>query len=326
MALEQTLSPNQTFKISYLGSAGRRLLRDDIINHPSATLPNLYLTTNKGYSNYNALQLQFQRRLSRNLQALVSYNWSHSLDLNSSDYAFDVYSNGAGIPSQVYNIRRDYGNSDFDIRQSFSAAVTYNIPAANIRNSLAHVLLRNWSIDSINSARTGTPFNVLYSPATDEAFVNGQSTPALFRPDQVSGQPVWLNDHNAPGGKELNPAAFAIPSAFGQGSEGRNNIRGFPLLEMDLAVRRQFNITEKVRLQFRAEGFNIINHPNFGNPLNNIGTCSLGAPCAPVFGWGTSQAMLNQSLGSSNYDGGSLGSLYQVGGPRSFQLSARLQF
>ena len=84
VALEQTLSPNQTFKISYVGSAGRRLLRDDIINNnPSPTLPNLYLTTNDGYSNYDALQLQFQRRLSHGLQALVSYNWSHSLDLNS---------------------------------------------------------------------------------------------------------------------------------------------------------------------------------------------------------------------------------------------------
>jgi hypothetical protein len=248
------------------------------------------------------------------------------LDLNSADYAYDVFSNGAGIPSQVYNIRRDYGNSDFDIRQSFSAAVTYNIPTATIRNSLAGLLLRNWSIDSIDSVRTGTPFNVLYSPATGEAFANGLSTPALFRPDQVSGQPVWISDPNAPAAKRLNPAAFTVPSTFGQGSEGRNNIRGFPLVEIDLAVRRQFNITEKVRLQFRAEGFNIINHPNFGNPLNNIGTCAMGAPCTPVFGWGTSQAMLNQSLGSSNYDGGSLGSLYQVGGPRSLQFSVKLQF
>ena len=220
-----------------------------------------------------------------------------------------MYSNGARIPSQVYNIRRDYGNPlDFDIRQSVAAAVTYNVPTISTQNSFARTLLRNWSIDSISSARTGTPFNVLYSPASGEAFINGQSTPALFRPDQVSGQPIWFNDSNAPGGKELNPAAFTIPSTFGQGSEGRNNIRGFPLVEIDLAVRRQFNITEKVRLQFRAEGFNIINHPNFGNPLNNIGTCSLGTSCTPVFGWGTSQSMLNQSLGSSNYDGGSLGS------------------
>ena len=82
---------------------------------------------------------------------------------------------------------------------------------------------------------------MLYSPASGEAFVNGQSTPALFRPDQVAGQSVWLNDPNAPGGKKLNPEAFTIPSLFGQGSEGRNNIRGFPLVEVDLAVRRQLS-------------------------------------------------------------------------------------
>jgi hypothetical protein len=110
-----------------------------------------------------------------------------------------------------------------------------------------------------------------------------------------------------------------------QGTEGRNSISGFPLLEIDLAVRRQFPITERVNLQFRAESFNIINHPNFGSPLNNIGTCTQGVPCTPVYGWGASQAMLNQSLFSHGFYGSGFGSLYQVGGPRSLQFSVKLQ-
>jgi Carboxypeptidase regulatory-like domain/TonB dependent receptor len=323
VAIEKTLSPNQIFKVTYLGSAGRRLLRDDVVGNPNPILSNVYLTKNIGYSNYDALQLQFERRLSHGLQALVSYNWSHSLDLNSSDYS---YGNTVGIPSNLYNLRQDYGDSDFDIRQSFSAALTYNIPTVSFQNSFARSVLRDWSLDSINSARTGLPFNVLYTPASPGAYTDGEGDPLQFRPDQVLGQPVWISDSNAPGGKELNLAAFSIPSVLQQGTEGRNNIRGFPMLEMDLAVRRQFNLTERVHLQFRAEGFNFINHPNFGNPLNAIGTCSLGVPCTPVYGWGTSQAMLNQSLGASNFHGTALGSLYQVGGPRSIQLSMKLQF
>jgi hypothetical protein len=125
----------------------------------------------------------------------------------------------------------------------------------------------------------------------------------------------------------LNVAAFTTPSTLQQGNEARNSIRGFPLLEMDLALRRQFNITERVNLQFRAEGYNFINHPNFGNPLNNMGVCPLGGQCSPVYGWGTSQSTLNQQLGATNASFvTSFGSLYQVGGPRSFQLSMKLQF
>ena len=186
-------------------------------------------------------------------------------------------------------------------------------------------LLRNWSIDSITSARTGTAFNVLYDPATAGAF-SGPFGQFDLRPDQVSGQPLYLGDSNAPGGKKLNPAAFTIPSVLGQGSEGRNGIRGFPLLQIDVAVRRQFNLNERINVQVRAEAFNIINHPNFGNPLNNIGTCAIGTQCSPVYGWGTSQSMLNQSMGSSGVYGTAFGSLYQVGGPRSMQLSMKLQF
>jgi hypothetical protein len=322
VALEQTLSHNQTVRLTYLGSAGRRLLWDDLVNNPSPIFSGLVLTKNTGYSNYDALQFQFQRRLSHGLQALVSYSWSHSLDTNSSDVS---YGGAAGIPTTLVNVRQNYGDSDFDIRHTFSAAVTYNIPRNLTQNRLVKTLLRDWSVDSVTSARTGTPFNVLYDPATPGAFT-GPAGQFDLRPDQVSGQPVWISDPNAPGGTKLNPAAFRVPPVIGQGSEARNNIRGFPLVEVDLAVRRQFRLTEGMNLQFRAEGFNVINHPNLGNPFNNIGTCSIGIPCTPIYGWGTSQAMLNQSLGGNGIYGTAFGSLYQVGGPRSLQLSLKLQF
>jgi Carboxypeptidase regulatory-like domain len=329
VAVEQTLSPNQIIKVTYLGSAGRNLLRDDLISNPNPTLSGLFLTRNSSYSNYDALQVQFERRLSRGLQALISYSWSHSIDLNSADVTTGWYATTT-IPTNLYNIKQDYGDSDFDVRHTFSAAVTYNAPGKNVQNPFARALLRDWSLDSINSARTASPFNVLYQPASPGAFVDDSGAAIQLRPDPVAGQPIYLADNSVPGGKRLNPAAFVIPSAIRQGFEGRNTVRGFPLVQVDIALRRQFSITERVRLQFRADAFNFINHPNFGNPLNNMGTCPLGGQCSPVFGWGVSQAMLNQSLGSAGPNSTSyataFGALYQVGGPRSMQIAMKLQF
>lgn len=326
VALEQTISPNQTFTVAYVGSVDHRLLRDDVTANPNPATSDLfstiYVTKNSAYANYNALQLKYQRRLLHGFQALFSYSWSHSLDINSSDVTYE----NPGLPSTLYNVRQDYGNSDFDIRQTFSAALTYDIPYPKIQNRLAKATLENWSINSNNTFRTGAPFNVFYSPETPGEFTNGSGSAFEFRPNQVAGQPVWISDKAVPGGRELNAAAFTVPSTLEQGSEPRNNISGFSLVEMDIGLRRQFDISERVNLQFRAEGFNVINHPNFGNPLNTLGTCALGVPCTPEVGFGTSQAMLNQSMGSSNFHGTPLNALYQVGGPRSLQLSMKLQF
>lgn len=125
-ALEWSIAVEQTLS-AYLGSADRQLLRDNVIKNPNSTLSGLYLTTNDSYSNYDALQIQFQRRLSHGLQALVAYTWSYSLDLNSAD----VSSAGAGgrtqataIPTNLYNIQQDHGDSSLDIRDTFSAALT----------------------------------------------------------------------------------------------------------------------------------------------------------------------------------------------------------
>jgi Carboxypeptidase regulatory-like domain len=326
VALEKAISQRQTVKLTYLGALGRRMLRDDVAANTNPTTNDMfgtiYVTRNNAYANYNALQVQFQRRLSRGLEALVSYSWAHSLDINSSDITYE----SPDISSTIYNIHQDYGSSDYDIRHSFSAALTYNIPTFATQNWLVKSVMSDWAVNSNSLARTGVPFNAVYTPATPGEFTNGTGAPFLFRPNQDPTQATWISDSTAPGGKKLNPDAFSIPATLMQGTEGRNNIHGFPLVEMDLGVRRQFNLIEGVNLQFRAEAFNIINHPNFNNPFFNIGTCKLGTACPPQFGFGESQAMLNQGLGSSNFHGTPLNALYQIGGPRSLQVSLKLQF
>ena len=111
---------------------------------------------------------------------------------------------------------------------------------------------------------------------------------------------------------------------FQPGTERRSNLYGFRW-PIDRRKER-IGITDRIRMRFRAEAYGIINHPNFSNPVSNLGSCSFGGPCTLPYGWGTSQQMLNQGLGSGNFHGTPLNGLYQVGGPRSMQIALTVQF
>jgi hypothetical protein len=294
LAMEQSLGNSQTVSAAYIGALGRRLLQKVRISNPAALFQNITLTTSDGESDYHALQLQFQRRLARRFQALASYTFAKSEDTVSFD-------------DTDPNVLR--GPSDFDVRHSFSAAVTYNIPTIS-RNDALKALLGGWSIDGIFTARSATPFNLI---ARTNILIGGVTQ--NIRPDLVEGAPIYLDDPLAPGGMRLNPAAFTVPPVGRQGTLGRNVVRGFSVHQTDLALRRQFSFGERFNFQLRAELFNIFNHPNFADPVASV-TSGL---------FGRSTQMLGRSLGS----GGNLGGqnpLYQIGGPRSVQLSLKLQF
>jgi Carboxypeptidase regulatory-like domain/TonB dependent receptor len=311
-ALEQGLGTQQNLSASYVGSAGRRLTQSAFVNSPTPNLASAYLVADTAISNYNALQFQFQRRLSHGLQALASYTWSHSIDTGSGG---SLYGNPANslVPGTSANANR--GPSDFDIRDALSAGLTYDIPASHV-GSVPHKLLGHWSLQSIVQAHSSTPVNVY------EATFNQLNQFATeIRPDVVPGQNFYLYGPQYPGGKALNPAAFTSPpidangNPLRQGDLGRNALRGFGVTQWDFAVHRDFPIFESLKLQFRAEMFNILNHPNFANPQAGLGYANFGQ----------STQTLAQSLGG-NVGNGGFSPLYQIGGPRSIQLAMRLTF
>jgi hypothetical protein len=135
------------------------------------------------------------------------------------------------------------------------------------------------------------------------------------RPSVVPGVPLWTANPNVAGGREINAAAFAPASGAVEGDLGRNALRGFDTVEVDLTVRRQFRLRERVTLQARADLFNLFNHPNLGSPINYL--------TSPQFGQATQ--MLGASLGAGGGSGG-LNPLYQIGGPRSAQIALKLLF
>jgi hypothetical protein len=286
-------------------------MRHDLYFKPNPSFTGEFdVLSSHGTSNYNALQAEYRHRASHGLQTLVSYTWAHTIDDVSSD------GNYQNVPPGAEPVSLDRGPSDYDIRHTFSAAVSYDIPRPH--NGVLKQILGNWSTDSIIYARSSLPVNVVTgnNPFPGTLLFGANS---VQRPNLVPGAPFYLHPSGAPGGKIINAAAFSTPvPATAQGDLGRNALRGFGATQLDITLRRQFRFTERFSLQFRGDFFNILNHPNFGNPINY-----LNASATTPFGYATQ--MLNNYLGAGGQSGG-LNPLYQIGGPRSIQLALKLQF
>lgn len=319
VTLEQSLGKVQTVSAAYVGAAGRRLLQTTLFAAPPPTFPSTpnfvvgAFIDNTASSDYHSLQLQFRRRLADRLQALVSYTWSHSMDNGSASSSANL-SNTGSFGSSGGN----RGNSDFDVRNTGTVGLTYDLPMPK-GNRWTRALLRGWSTENFFLARSAPPVSV--SDVNFFLLAGGNYT--AVRPDVVLGQPFFLSGSQYPGGKALNPAAFQDPptdpttgNPVRQGNLPRNVLRGFGAAQWDFAMHRDFRICEPVTLQFRSEMFNVLNHPNFGPPNGRFGSG----------GFGLSTQMLNQSLSSGGQGTGGFSPLYQIGGPRSIQLALKLLF
>jgi hypothetical protein len=300
ISLDHAFGARDVVSLGYVASAGDRLLRREIGGTGNTPTFLTAVTTNNGLSDYQGLQVQYRRRVAQGFQALASYAWSHSIDDDSSD-SFLVWA-GSGTSAAG-----DRGSSDFDLRHSFTAALTYEFPP---RAGGAGRLLNGWALDAMLRARTGFPITVL----EDEQYT-GIALANAFRPDLVAGAPVWIADSNAPGGRRINPSAFRSTPSGRQGSLGRNALTGFGMSQVDLAVRREFRVGERRTLQFRIEVFNGLNEANFADPVKFLSS--------PMFGQSTS--MLNLMLGSGS-PGSGLAPILQTGGARSFQAALRFYF
>jgi hypothetical protein len=288
-SIEQGFGRAQSLTVSYVGANGRKLLRQEDISASryNPSFSTLIVYTNGLSSSYNALQTKFQRQIAHGLQSLVSYTWSHALDFGSYNAAF---------PYQR-------GNSDLDVRNNLAAAASYELPSPG-KSILSRIILSQWGIDGRFTARDGFPVtlsgNIVIDPATGMEYYGGVNV--------IPGVPVYTSGTTIYGRKRINPAAFVLPTS-GYGNAPRNFVTGFGAAQMDLAVRRQFLIADKLHGQFRVEAFNISNHPIFGTISSYNGNVQFGQ----------ATATLAQSLGV-------LSPLYQTGGPRSVQLALKLTF
>jgi hypothetical protein len=183
LAIEQPVGTENSVSVSYVGAAGRRLTRLESLRNPTPSFTRIDIATNNGVSNYNALQAQYQRRLSRGLQALVSYTFAKSLDTASEESIVTFYAS-----STRYDASQDRGPSTFDVRHALNGAVSYMLPAP-FSAGLGRALFSNFVVDSVFGFRTTTPINILTGRDT---FGIGFTT--VSRPDLIHGVPLYLRE------------------------------------------------------------------------------------------------------------------------------------
>jgi len=226
-------------------------------------------------SSYNSLQVSLHRHVGR-LSADLAYTWSHSLD-DASDYASGNFLNS-------YNYRLNYASSDFDQRQILNLGYVYDLPLFT-GSGLTHKLLGGWQISGLFTAQTGTPFSVtdgLYGPGVGNGLGSGSYLNVIGNPYSTPTVPSGVTGVVGP--LLYNPAAFAEPEGLTFGTAQRNLLNNPTRWNLDSGLFKHFALTETKQFEFRAEGFNVLNHtewwPLGGQPAStgNNSTSCFGGP------------------------------------------------
>jgi hypothetical protein len=338
--IQRELFSNGVLEVGYVGSHGTKLFRYRDINQPAnpsvssarpfdngpfAPSGGTFFYVNQlettALSNYNALQTSFSVRDRKGFSGQVNYTWSHSID-NASD-GQDYVAN-ATQPDNSHCTRCEKGNSNFDNRHRFVVTASYAIP----NFSESHPRLgEGWQLNTVLTIRSGNPFHLTL-------FDDYNNTGEFFPRPDISGDPyagtsapdrfINLSAFKVP--CTLDPAgdgsaASCIPGTWHFGSLGRNALRGPGYQNVDFSIFKDTDITEKLRLQLRAEIFNIFNHPNFSNPLLPSFAADITSSIDPATGRGTGflPITVTPDVGIGNpFMGG--------GGPRNIQLAVKLIF
>ncbi len=230
---------------------------------PGASLGNIAVNESTGNSLYNALWITATKRFSHNLQFNTSYTWSKSLDYNSLNSQAVTVQNS-------YNLRGDRGLSDFDARHRFVFSGIYDLPFHRNR------LVDGWELSGILQLQTGNPVNLLTSNSAYTGIASVRPdvlgpVPTGARP-AADGNVLWFPAFSGCTGTATPGCLFLAPTPARFGNLGRNVIIGPDFRNLDLSLIKNTKITERVKLQFRADTFDLANHPNFGQPNRIVST------------------------------------------------------
>ena len=230
-------------------------------------------------SSYNALQTNLSKRFSQGLSLTVAYAWSKSLDVGSNQPGF----------TDNLNLQRQYGPSDFDRTHLLTISHLYELPFGKGKSLLSKgvgaAILGGWQVNGIYRFATGTPF----TPTTDATACN---CPGNGNFADALGVPLTYQDGIGPGQPWFSTSAFAVPGPNRFGNAGRNSIRGPRLSNYDFSVFRTFAVTERFKLEFRSEFYNLTNTPHFSNPNGTASSATFGIISSTLSGYGNRQVQL----------------------------------
>jgi hypothetical protein len=289
--IERQFGERSVLEVAYVGSKGTKLLTARDINQPQpSVLPpglpivprpdprfdDINLLESRANSNYNALQARFQQRLSRGLTTLASYTWSRSIDDASN---FFSSAGDPNFPQNSYNVRAERGRSNFDVRHRLSVSYSYALPFGKGREYLANdgfvsTVLTGWETHGIVTLQSGRPFTVALLSEIDNSGT-GRSILGFGANDRpnVVGNPELSSPTTD---RWFNTGAFAFSAPGTFGNAGRNILDGPGYQSVNVSLMKTTALTERVNLQFRAEAFNLFNHPNFNLPDNFLGSPTFG--------------------------------------------------
>jgi Carboxypeptidase regulatory-like domain/TonB dependent receptor/TonB-dependent Receptor Plug Domain len=236
-----------------------------------------------GNNHYNGLSARVEHRLGHGLYALNSFTWGRAV--GDSEQALEYYAGYVEAnPQNIHNLAAERGPSSFDVHFNNVTSVVYQIPFGKGRkygsnmNAAVDAILGGWELNSINTAHTGTPLNVYYTPSTANA-VSGLSNDYRGQPflrPNVSGSSTSQSKSQLVNTYFAGYTFTAPPANAPFGNLGRNAFRSPGLEQWDMAVDKTFRIRETAKLQFRSEFFNLPNHTNFGIPNTNFGASAFG--------------------------------------------------
>ncbi|PWU06956.1 MAG: hypothetical protein C5B51_11140 [Terriglobia bacterium] len=293
-AIQRQLSTATSAEVSYLGSAGVKLERtvyynsappgppgDQNLRRPFPTIfANLQLVMRGAHSSYHSLQAKLQRRFSRGFTLLTSLTYGKSIDNGSGVRAVtgDAYT-----PQDSLDLRNERGLSAFDFRRRWTTSLLYELPFGRGKAllgsapAIVNAVLGGWQVGGIFTLQDGFPFTInCSSNATYENASGG------CRADALGIDPYLSSDKRGPD-RWFNTTAFVDRIDFVRGvgpyrygNSGRNNITGPGIVEVDASITKFFQPTERTKVEFRSEFFNIPNHPIFGQPGSTLGNSTYG--------------------------------------------------
>ena len=284
LTIEHQLRPDWLVRAAYVGSRTNHLMENEQLN-PATYIPGSTLSTDarrpfqpytsivqatgSGNSRYNSLQLSLEKRLSHGFTILGNYTWSRSLD--NIPYGADVTSPilNAALTMSPYipNFKAiDTGPSDFDFKQTFVVSYVWQLPELTHARAFVRGVAGGWELAGITTVQTGPPITLL--AGTDRSM-----TGIGFDHAQYLGGSVYTSGpcaNQAPCVSYFAPSVFAPPALGSYGNLAKGTLRGPGFFNTDLGTFKNFSIKERLKIQFRAEFFNIFNHPNFMNPGTTV--------------------------------------------------------
>ncbi len=304
--VEQDLGRNTVLTVGYDGTKGTHLITGVDANQPR---PSADASSNPatrrpypnfgsfgyafpgGNSDFNALEASLQKRFSNGLTYLVSYTWSHSIDTSPLCVLLGNTGAGGDCFRNFYDRQIDRGNSSFDVRNHLASDFIYNLPVgrgeAFGRNwsGLKNQALGDWRLTGLLQFQSGYHF----TPVTSADPANSPTYQGVARPNLVANpldfsygqsQQAAMGCPVGHQSKEcfFNPAAFTLANPGQFGNAGRNILVGPGLADVDFGLFKEFPFGEDRRVQFRAEFFNLFNHPNFGLPDNLLESSTFSRP------------------------------------------------